>query len=182
MPEWRRVIISSQPLFTMILAICFVVPGQFYTSLIRYEVVYQLVSYNFMAFGFTIAALAIIFAIPSRRFINLMFEASARNPERGAGPWEDALFIMAWNGIVHFSALIASLSAMAFSFDFNKDHSPFIWDALGLGTKLTYFLMIWLQLYALVQFLMTLLSIFFFCSSYIRDSRREWVEKHGSDL
>ena len=147
-----------------------------YTDLIKFEIVTQLINYDFIAFGFTVAAMAIVFAVPNGRYIDMMFKAAKLHPEKGSGPWEDALFIMTWNGAVHFFALIGTLIAIACSFNLSEEHYPFIWDASKTTTKVTYGFLIAVQIYALLQFFMTLLSIYFFCMRYVASVKLEWTK------
>jgi hypothetical protein len=176
-PQARRILFDTQPLISILLGTLLYFHRDLLERVTAYEVFYQLVSYNFMAFGFTIAALTIVFAVPNQRFVDFMFDASEHFPHRGVGPWEDALFVMSWNGVVHFLSLASSLLGMALSFDFSKDHSPKIFLLPDNTNAFVYSVFIALQSYALMQFLVTLLSVYFFCISYIRHLRTERVRQ-----
>lgn len=173
-PERRRVLMSIQPWLAIFLALVIVIHPGISERFLAFEAIQILVNYNFMAFGFTIAALTIVFAVPNSKFIEFMFEASERRPDLGAGPWEDALFVMSWNGFAHFIALIASLLTLAISYNFKVDHAPLVYDVSVISSKSIYGLFWAVQIYALMQFLETLLSTYLFCSTYIRSLRAEW--------
>lgn len=150
------------------------------SKIIDFDVISVIVNYNFMSFGFTIAALSIVFAIPNSSFQDYMFRRSREHPERGQGPWEDALFIMAWNGFVHFVCLVLSLVILLFSFEMVDGERLAIYSFSNCINKLIYSIFIISQTYTIIQFLMTMLSVYFFCSLYVRAARREWERSNPS--
>lgn len=172
-PQWKRLVLDWQ--WPIALAITAALSWN-HSRLripITYEVIYQFVSYNFMAFGFTIAALTIVFVVPSDRFTDFMFRASERSPRRGQGPWEDALFLMSWNGLVHFLSLVCSICVLAFCFDYSGDKYPLIYSLDPINNRIVFGGYVFIQIYTIFQFLMTLLSVYFFCASYVRKLRQD---------
>jgi len=178
-PQWGRILLNLQ--MPVCIAIAWLIASQPYAleRVMSESVVAQMVNYNFMAFGFTIAALTITFAVPTTRFQEYMFERAARNPEKGQGPWEDALFIMAWNGFVHFVGLATAVFALANCFNSSSGDVKSVFAFDGSPNTLIFGVFIALQLYAVSQFLMTLLSSYFFCASYVRHSRRAWEKRRN---
>lgn len=176
-PQWRRIFLNLQIPACAGLATFLASRPYSLERALSESVISQMVSYNFMAFGFTIAALTIVFAIPGTRFQHYMFERAEKHPEKGRGPWEDALFIMAWNGLVHFVGLISAAFTLANCFDATSGDAKPIFAFDGHPNVELFGLFLFVQMYAVCQFLMTLLSSYFFCASYVRDSRREWKDK-----
>lgn len=178
-PEWRRVVLNLQiPVCAVLAWLVARHPYSLERSMSE-SVVAQMVNYNFMAFGFTIAALTIVFAIPGTRFQDYMFERAEKNPDKGRGPWEDALFIMAWNGVVHFIGLVSAVFVLANCFQNIDGNNAPVFLFSGDANVAAFSLFLFVQLYAVCQFLMTMLSSYFFCASYVRDSRRTWRAKRA---
>jgi hypothetical protein len=175
--QWRRVVLNLQIPTCAVIAAAIAWNPYSLERAISESVVSQMVNYNFMAFGFTVAALTIVFAIPGTKFQDYMFERAEKFPERGQGPWEDALFIMVWNGVVHFIGLGTAVFTLANCFDSSSGEAEAIFAFSGHPNAEIFGLFLFFQLYAACQFLMTLLSSYFFCASYVRDSRRAWKEK-----
>ena len=180
-PQWRRIFLNLQ--IPACAAIAAAIASRPYSAerALSESVVAQMVNYNFMAFGFTVAALTIVFAIPGSRFQDYMFERAEKHPERGQGPWEDALFVMAWNGIVHFLGLIASAFVLANCFEYSSGNPRPIFAFEGFPNAPLFGLFLFGQIYAVCQFLMTLISSYFFCASYVRDSRRAWRTRRNKE-
>lgn len=176
-PRWRRIVLNLQMLTCAVMA--WLVASRPYSleRALSENVIGQMVNYNFMAFGFTIAALTVVFAVPNARFQDYMFERAAKNPEKGEGPWEDALFIMAWNGVVHFIGLGSAVFVLANCFKENAGDTLPVFSFEGFPNAPIFALFLFVQAYAACQFLMTLLSSYFFCASYLRDAKKAWAKK-----
>lgn len=173
-PRNRRIFGNWQPWLCALAGFDLAISPSFAHNVIRFELVNQLVVYDFTSFGFTIAAMTIVFAVPNRDFMEFMFEVGEKKPEYGEGPWEDALFIMSWNGFVHFLALVWSFLLLMFAFDYKSDHDPAALNFNHPAIIAMVFLFATIQIYAIVQFIVTMLSIYFFCAAYIRALKNGW--------
>jgi hypothetical protein len=176
-PQWRRIVLDLQ--IPLCACLAWLISSRPYSleRAMSESVVGQMVNYNFMAFGFTVAALTIVFAIPGTGFQNYMFERAEENPEKGQGPWEDALFIMAWNGLIHFIGLASSIFVLANCFKQVSGDSQPVFSFIGQPNATIFGVFLFFQIYAACQFLMTLFSSYFFCASYVRSSRKAWIKR-----
>jgi TRAP-type C4-dicarboxylate transport system permease small subunit len=170
-PNLRKIVLSPQVLVSMGVALLIVAHPTALSGYLTTDITGVLVNYNFMVFGFTIAALAIVFAVPTQRFVSFLIESERRLPDSITGPWESALFIMSWNGFVHFCALVATITTLILCFDYTEPTKQFAYDATGLGTKAVFWAASALQIYALLQFLASLLSVYFFCAVFITHAK-----------
>lgn len=152
---------------------------QSFDGYLSVDVFSALANYNFMVFGFTIAAMAIVFAVPSSRFISFLVEAGRARPDTITKPWEKALFILAWSGVIHFFALLISMATLSVCFNYSEIIKPTYYDIDADGTKLTFWFVAGFQIYAMLQFLAALLTVFFFCALFIKTTR-DAVEAGGT--
>lgn len=107
------------------------------------------VTYDTVVFGFTATAIALAIAIPSTKFIE--FLSSIRD---GSTPFRDFLFILAWNGFVHIWAFILLMPPIILGNDWTAG-APNEWY-----TRVYIVMMLWVQMYAVFQFLVTTIGVF----------------------
>lgn len=170
-PHARAILKSPHLWVAVFCGLVIVTHGRAYRGFIAPDVMEVFVNYNFMVFGFTVAALTIVFAVPTQKFVAFLSEAGSTIPDKVTGPWEKALFIMSWNGFVHFCALVASLSVLIFSFLEGENAKKLAYDLSDPVTAGVFFVFVSLQIYALLQFLASLLSVYFFCAVFIEHAK-----------
>lgn len=170
-PQAAAILRSAHLWVAVLIGLTVVTHGRAYRGFIAPDITEVFVNYNFMVFGFTIAALTIVFAVPTQKFVNFLAQSGKVIPQNVTGPWEKALFIMSWNGFVHFCALTASLCVLIFSFTEGDTDKSIFWDVSDPLTGGVYFLYVTLQVYALLQFLASLLSVYFFCAVFIAHAK-----------
>jgi hypothetical protein len=170
-PHSVAILKSPHLWLSALIALTVVSHGRAYRGFIAPEITEVFVNYNFMVFGFTIAALTIVFAVPTQKFVNFLSESGKSIPDNVTGPWEKALFIMSWNGVVHFVALICSLSILIFAFTESGPDKSLSWDMSEIATSAVFFGYVLVQTYALFQFLASLLSVYFFCAVFIAHAK-----------
>lgn len=159
---------NSQCVIALILACVVVSLSRLEANFFSYSTISLLISYNFMALGFTITGLAVVFALPNQTYIRFLAEAEESRASSGikrVSAWQRILFILSWNGFCHFVALIVMLGVLLGSFSKQElvvapTWAPNLLIALANGVVVT------IQGYALLQFLSTLLSAFLFCNTY----------------
>jgi len=121
------------------------------------------IPYDTVVFGFTATAIALAIAIPSERFVTFL-----SGIKDGSTPFRDFLFVLAWNGLVH---IVAFFLFLPFVF------LPAQW-VLDVGgdlswSKIYVSLMLWVQVYACFQFLVTTLGVYELADVYAAYCARE---------
>ena len=106
------------------------------------------VTYDTVVFGFTATAIALAIAIPSTTF--LAFLSSERN---GRSAFRDFLFILAWNGVVHILAFFILFPAILVGEEWAVD------DKSNWSMWIYFYVLLWSQLYACMQFLVTTIGV-----------------------
>lgn len=143
-----RVFVTTHPYLSGVIAIGLV----FFTSLsIKPSLLYSVFfPYDTVVFGFTATAIALAIAIPSERFVTFL-----SGIKDGTTPFKDFLFILAWNGLVHIVAFFLFLPFVFLPADWAIDAGKEITCA-----RVYVFILLWVQLYACFQFLVTTLGVY----------------------
>lgn len=145
-----RILATTHPYLSAIIALV-LVSGRFGIHPIEVgALTTAFTTYNTVVFGFTATAIALAIAIPNPTFIRFLSKQSSD----GGTPFRDFLFILAWNGVVHISAFIVILPSIIFGIE--EFHPS---EKIGVETVYL-FALLWMQFYAVFQFLVTTISVF----------------------
>jgi|SRR5581483_430608 len=120
------------------------------------------VPYDTVVFGFTATAIALAIAIPSTHFI-LFLSAKKEN----STAFRDFLFVLIWNGLVHvfaFFLFVPFLFLERWVLTSSPEPTP---------SHVLIFCLMWLQLYACAQFLVTTITVFELADLYALHAARE---------
>jgi hypothetical protein len=156
-----RVLITTHPYLSGLIAGYLV----FYSGLELkpFSLASAFLPYDTVVFGFTATAIALAIAIPSERFVTFL-----SGIKDGSTPFRDFLFILAWNGLVH---IIAFFLFLPFVF-LPQEWSVFSSRELD-WSKVYVFVLLWLQVYACFQFLVTTLGVYELADLYANYCARQ---------
>ncbi|HVW55564.1 MAG TPA: hypothetical protein VHC00_07780 [Rhizobiaceae bacterium] len=149
---------TTHPYLSVCLALALVTDHLPFASALNFEnISTAFVTYNTVVFGFTATAIALAIAIPNSTFIKFL---SARKEIKT--PYEDFLFILAWNGFVHFVSFFVLMPILFFGKEWWHN------EVGNYGVKVYLFVFFSIQLYCCFQFLVTTLSIFELADLYAK--------------
>lgn len=149
-PNLRRIVATTHPYLSGFLALSICKNWFGLEKPIKIsDITVVFVTYDTVVFGFTATAIALAIAVPSTKFIE--FLSSIKD---GRTPFQDFLFVLVWNGFVHIFAFFMLLPPIVLGND---------WSVGGTQDwvkQIYIFFMMWIQIYACFQFLVTTIGVF----------------------
>lgn len=127
-----------------------------------------LLTYAAIALGFTLAGLTLVLTLPNDDFVNLLWETTPNKKKNNS--YSDLIFIFSWTALIHWLIVFISILLVllvnpeqaAFQ---EKKHRLLSGIITGLG------------MYALFQFLVTLITLAQVGSTYIAHLRKQAANK-----
>jgi hypothetical protein len=127
------------------------------------ETTTMLLTYAAVAFGFCVAGMALVLTLPNESFVSLLMKHKLGRNEQSS--YSDLLFVFSWTAIIHWTTVVLSIVAVCIR---GGDRTVLnTWD--GLGWKVMIGSLAGLSLYALTQFLMTVITLSQVGRLYIRE-------------
>ena len=148
--QWQRIFFTTHPYLSGIIAMIIAFDMFDLSITIKLSTLANaFVTYNTVVFGFTATAVALAIAIPNERFVRFLSSGSGKSTA-----FRDFLFVLAWNGVVHFLAFFCIIPISASGDNWMLDPMS------ATGMRLYFFAACWVQLYACFQFLVTTLGVY----------------------
>ena len=117
-------------------------------------------AYAAIAFGFSVAGLTVALTLPDAEFVRELATmkpkgAKLRSLEREPNAYGDLLFVYSWTAILHWLVIMpAFLLVVIFGFDHRLGGT-----GISFATRLADCLLVFLLVYAAVQFLITVITL-----------------------
>jgi hypothetical protein len=164
-PRWKGIIVSGD--FVIALA-AGVLGGLWGTSVVpstttAVNIAVALLTYSAVAFGFSLAGLTLVLTLPNEDFVKLL--CATRSPKRKHDSYADLLFIFSWNATVHWAILVLSIVLLLVT----NPQEP----AFSVTHRIRTGIVAAVSVYALLQFLVTLITLTQVGSVYILHLRKE---------
>jgi hypothetical protein len=167
-PRWRRIIFQPQVIGALGLGVLTWRYGASWpvAGVKVGEATTMLLTYAAIAFGFCIAGMALVLTLPSETFVALLMKHKlGRNSQSS---YSDLLFVFSWTAIIHWTTVVLSIVAVCIG---KSDRAMLnAWD--GTGWRVLIALLASISSYALVQFLLTVITLSEVGRLYIRELSR----------
>lgn len=148
--QWQRILFTTHPYLSGIISMIIAFDMMNLSMTIKLSTLANaFVTYNTVVFGFTATAVALAIAIPNERFVRFLSNGSSKSTA-----FRDFLFVLSWNGAVHFLAFFGIIPVIASGDGWILDSTS------NIGMRLYFFFASWIQIYACFQFLVTTLSVY----------------------
>jgi hypothetical protein len=170
-PRWGRIMLQPQMAFVALEAYLVhrYAAWSPLASIRIGEFTAMLLTYSAIAFGFCIAGLALVLTLPSPSFVSMLMKHKLSGQRQNS--YSDLLFVFSWTAIVHWIAVVLSLVAPCIRRSVMSLLSE--WD--GQGWLWYVGALIAVSTYALIQFLLTVITLSQVGRLYVREfeGRRE---------
>lgn len=171
--QWQRIFFTTHPYLSGIIAMIIAFDEFNLSITIKLSTLANaFVTYNTVVFGFTATAVALAIAIPNERFVRFLSSGSGKSTA-----FRDFLFVLAWNGVVHFLAFFTILPVSA-------SGDSWVLDPASTNTmRIYFFFACWIQLYACFQFLVTTLGVYELAdlyAQYVAKTPTATEQKHST--
>jgi hypothetical protein len=127
-----------------------------------------LLTYSAIALGFSLAGLTLVLTIPSTNFVNLLCDTKLEKKKHNA--YADLIFVFSWTAVIHWIVVFVSIVLVLFV---NPDQRAFQLEKHRLKSGLVS----GLSIYALFQFLVTLITLAQVGATYVSHLQREAIKK-----
>jgi hypothetical protein len=167
-PRWKRIALQPQVGFAITVGYLTAKYGSAWpmSSLKMADATTMLLTYAAIAFGFCIAGMALVLTLPGEAFVSLLMKHKLGRQNQNS--YSDLLFVFSWTAIVHWSTVVLSIAAVCIR---RTDRTVLNqWD--GTGWKVLVGSLVALAIYALIQFLMTVITLSEVGRLYIREFPR----------
>jgi hypothetical protein len=168
LPRWKRILVQPQVGCAVVVGYLAAKYGSAWpmASLKMADATTMLLTYAAIAFGFCIAGMALVLTLPSEAFVSLLMKHKLGRHSQNS--YSDLLFVFSWTAIVHWSVVVLSITAVCIR---RNDRTVLNqWD--GAGWKILVGSIIALAIYALIQFLLTVITLSEVGRLYIREFPR----------
>lgn len=124
------------------------------------EVVTVALAYAAVAFGFCLAGLTVALTLPNDGFVRDLAtkkpsEAQIKRKGRDANPYSDLLFVFSWTAIAHWLVIVIGLLVLVEA----GYSSQLVCGDFGLDERVRLGILSFFLLYAVFQFLITLITL-----------------------
>lgn len=131
-----------------------------------------LLTYAAIALGFALAGLTLVLTLPNDNFVNLLCETKPDNKKHDS--YADLIFVFSWTAITHWVIVAMSIGLVLMV---NPQQPAFVQERFRLRSGL----ITGLSLYALLQFLVTLITLAQVGAAYIVHLKSE-AQKRKDNL
>lgn len=163
-PRRRRILWGSHFLIAAVLGIVFSLFGpSLHTGRITYgDVAGALLAYGAISFGFAVAALSLVLAIPHDRFSKWL-AASHESPRSARSSYDDLIFVFSWTAALHWM-LVVTILMTVFAHGSSRQVFPALDD---VGDRLSSGGLLFITVYGVCQFLIALITLAQFGKLYV---------------
>jgi hypothetical protein len=167
-PRWRRILLQPQIVGAVALGVLTSKFGAAWplAELKMGDMTMMLLTYAAIAFGFCIAGMALVLTLPSEAFVSLLMHHKVG--QHSTNSYSDLLFVFSWTAVVHWSTVVLSIVAVCI----RRTDRIVLNEADGIGWKILTGFLVALASYALVQFLLTVITLSEVGRLYIREFPR----------
>jgi hypothetical protein len=165
LPRWARILWQPQVVGAIALGVLTSMYGTKWplAGLKISDATTMLLTYAAIAFGFCIAGMALVLTLPNESFVSLLMKHKLGRNKQSS--YSDLLFVFSWTAIVHWTEVVLAIVAVCVR---GGDRTVLnVRD--GLGWKVMIGSLAGLSMYALIQFLMTVITLSEVGRLYIRE-------------
>ncbi|QHN03079.1 hypothetical protein FTO74_06620 [Granulicella sp. WH15] len=174
----KEIVLSQEILLAVVIGGVFSFAGSSYfpESAKIVDVSLGYLAYAAIALGFCVGGVTIALTLPDRDFVVML--ATLTIPNKKGDALSGLFFVFCWTAIVHWLSVILILAVLVTSghADGNLFATRTLHGRIILGTCIT------LCLYALMQFLITVLTLWQVGSVYIRNLQKGAASKQNSSV
>lgn len=127
-----------------------------------------LLTYAAIALGFTLAGLTLVLTLPNDTFVNLLWETTPKTKKNNS--YSDLIFVFSWTAIIHWLIVFVSILLVLLV---NPEQPAFQVERHRLLSGIV----TGLAMYALFQFLVTLITLAQVGATYIAHLRKQAASK-----
>lgn len=113
-----------------------------------FEIASPLLTYDTVVIGFCVTAMAICFSF-SKRFSSVLCKIKIGK----FSAYEDLIFVFSWTSMIHMFSSLIIIVMYAMTGDFN------IYDVVQGGFSFQVFIFVFVQLYSILQFFVTIVTV-----------------------
>jgi hypothetical protein len=167
-PRRRRILLQPQIVGAVALG---VLTSQFgaawpFAELKMGDMTMMLLTYSAIALGFCITGMALVLTLPNEGFVSLLMHH--RLGRHSESSYSDLLFVFSWTAVVHWSTVVLSIIAVCI----RRPDRVVLMVSDGVGWRVLAGCIVALSCYALIQFLLTVITLSEIGRLYIREFPR----------
>jgi hypothetical protein len=145
------------------------------------DILTVVLAYAAVAFGFCLAGLTVALTLPDEKFVHKLatMEPSERQvikKSRAVNAYSDLLFVFSWTAVAHWLVISFGLFLLVAC---GAEHK-LVAGSYGLNERLTLGVFSFFVVYALCQFLITLITLSQVGNHYVGELKSRSVPSHGS--
>lgn len=161
-PRWRKIVTSSQLIASATIAVVSGVWGPIIGGgpLELGDVALSLLAYGAVSFGFSVASLTLVLAIPHARFSAWLATTGSKNDR---SRYQDLLFVFSWTAVAHWLLIVIVLALLAV----NGTDAPLVPVGSSTRLRVSVALLSFSTSHGVFQFLVALITLAQFGRVYV---------------